>query len=55
MKFKRNPSTYPVVIVLLLISMTSCNRGYGCPYDFSLDSFIVNIADTALELVSILF
>ncbi|HQX44918.1 MAG: hypothetical protein KA251_06525 [Saprospiraceae bacterium] len=55
MKFKRNPSAYPVVLVLFLLTLTSCNRGYGCPYDFSLDTVVANTASVVLKFISLIF
>jgi len=39
----------------VLVFMSSCNRGYGCPYDFSTVSPIEQLFNIAFKLVSSLF
>ncbi len=42
----------PVAIFLLaLVSMTSCNRGVGCPSDFSISKNVVKAAKAAPAIV----
>lgn len=42
----------PVAIFLLaLVSMTSCNRGVGCPSDFSISKNVVKVAKAAPAIV----
>jgi hypothetical protein len=38
-----------ILIVLVTSTFFSCNRGYGCPSNFSLDAII----DSALSFLSI--
>lgn len=38
-------------LLIFTASMTSCNRGYGCPQNFSIKSFVSQLADQAGDLV----
>ena len=43
----------PVAICLFaLVSITSCNRGIGCPSDFSISKTVVKAAKVAVPIVT---
>lgn len=47
MKNHRSKSImYCLAFILAGLSMTSCNRGYGCPTDFSIADKVVKTATT---------
>ncbi|MEP7195372.1 MAG: hypothetical protein ABI851_02560 [Saprospiraceae bacterium] len=43
------------LIVVTLVTLTSCNRGYGCPYDFSVLETFSNLANSALRLLALIY
>lgn len=53
MKSVKLKNFLPVAICLFaLISMTSCNRGVGCPSDFSISKTIVKAAKVTVPTVA---
>ncbi len=40
----------PVIVVAALMAFTSCNRGYGCPTNFSTD-----VLEVLKSIVSVFF
>lgn len=52
MKISRQRITQATLFVAASIFLSSCNRGYGCPTDFSIDEVAVNLLQ---NVVSVLF
>jgi len=42
-------------LVIGLLTLTSCNRGYGCPYDFSIADTLNTVLKISMHWVSIIF
>jgi hypothetical protein len=40
---------------LALITLTSCSRGYGCPYDFSVTRSVLKLLAICFEALTSLF
>jgi len=40
-----------VAFFATVASFTSCNKGYGCPNNFSIDKAAVNVVKTAAKVV----
>jgi len=55
MKNRKNPSALLAILSLMMVSLSSCNRGYGCPYDFSVGSAIENAINLVGTLIFGLF
>ncbi|MBK9272490.1 MAG: hypothetical protein IPM48_12940 [Saprospiraceae bacterium] len=55
MKNRKNLPSLLVLTVLFVITLGSCNRGYGCPYDFSIGSAIENAFAMVISFVVGLF
>lgn len=36
-------------LLIALSSLTSCNRGYGCPDNFSLNTKVVKVVNQAIQ------
>jgi len=52
MKSVKLKKILPVAIFLMaMISMTSCNRGVGCPSDFSVTKTIIKAAPAAVKVL----
>jgi len=52
MNIKRIKKLIPVVVCLaLLTSLSSCNRGIGCPSDFSIGDTVTQIVKAAPALI----
>ncbi|MDQ3142580.1 MAG: hypothetical protein M3Q56_10085 [Bacteroidota bacterium] len=41
--------------ILAVLTMSSCNRGYGCPYDFSVTDSLTLIAGIAAKWMNFIF
>ena len=41
----------PLLAVLLTLLLSSCNRGYGCPTNFSLNESWVDVVKTVLNVL----
>ena len=39
-----------LLLAVLAIALSSCNRGYGCPTNFSLKGFISNMFEALIAL-----
>jgi len=37
MKYKSRNFFYALLLIASVVATTACNRGYGCPTDFSLE------------------
>ncbi len=37
--------------LVVVASLSSCNRGYGCPSNFSLDSSLIDFAKSILDFL----
>ena len=47
---KKNNRLQNILIVAAVVALSSCNRGYGCPTNFSVDELIETIAQVAVRL-----
>jgi len=53
MKSVKLKKILPVAIFLMaMVSMTSCNRGIGCPSDFSITKTVVKAAPTVVATIT---
>lgn len=41
-----------LALLIVLGSLTSCNRGYGCPTNFSVDAKAVQVVKQAIQSVA---
>ncbi|HMW40222.1 MAG: hypothetical protein K1X68_02190 [Saprospiraceae bacterium] len=55
MKNKRISSKLAGLSVIALMLLTSCNRGYGCPYDFSVAETLVQWSKVLIQVISLIF
>jgi hypothetical protein len=39
-----------ILLAVLTIALSSCNRGYGCPTNFSLKAFIGDVFEALVAL-----
>ena len=44
-----------IAFAIMAMALTSCNRGVGCPSDFSMGEFTQNIVETFTSFVQYLF
>ncbi|MBP8725819.1 MAG: hypothetical protein KBF37_03990 [Saprospiraceae bacterium] len=54
MKKTEHRKTLLLLGMLFAIALSSCSRGYGCPYDFSAAEVLSGMAESAFRLFSIL-
>ncbi|MBC6993239.1 hypothetical protein QWY85_13680 [Neolewinella lacunae] len=47
----RNSRTLVVMAAVALSTLSSCNRGMGCPTNFSLNEFFADCVSVALNLL----
>jgi hypothetical protein len=43
-----------VVAFVAIAALSSCNRGYGCPNNFSLNDALSTFVDTAITVINFL-
>ncbi len=55
MKTIKKQGFYTVLAALLLFSLSSCSRGYGCPYDFSVGKTLGTIISNGIGDLAKLF
>jgi hypothetical protein len=52
MKSKRFKQFLYVAVLLISVSaFSSCNRGYGCPNNFSMNETVIDLVKTAVTFV----
>jgi hypothetical protein len=39
-------------LLVALGSLSSCNRGYGCPDNFSMNTKVISVVDQAVNLIA---
>jgi hypothetical protein len=42
------------IAVVAITAFSSCNRGYGCPNNFSLNDVLTTFVDTAITVINYL-
>ncbi|MCC6816589.1 MAG: hypothetical protein IT267_09270 [Saprospiraceae bacterium] len=55
MKNRKISPSELVLLFFVLVGLSSCNRGYGCPYDFSIMDNLTILFKNALSFFSLLF
>lgn len=44
-----------MLVLVALIGLSSCNRGYGCPYDFSIADTMSTILVAVVKVIALIF
>ncbi|WP_170254444.1 hypothetical protein [Phaeodactylibacter luteus] len=52
-KISRNTAT--AIAFLSAIALSSCNRGYGCPSNFSADEALSSVVTTVAHVFNLIF
>ena len=51
MKVSRQRIAQATLFLATTVFLSSCNRGYGCPTDFSMDEVAVNLVKTMVAFI----
>jgi hypothetical protein len=46
-----NPRFFVALVAVVLTSLSSCNRGVGCPTNFSLNEFLYDCVSVAISIL----
>lgn len=51
MKVSRQRIAQVTLFLATSVFLSSCNRGYGCPTDFSIDEVAINLFNTVVTFI----